>query len=336
MEGTEAFLTDGLDVSNEGELISAGDLLDIVLVEEVSTSVVGVLEESGVAVKLGDGVVIDGGLGVDTCIHIVNVLDKDGLVGLEIVELSLKSSNGSVVEVDGILFLSFVVSHGLDGVSTEVHERGDKVLDGGLVRVLGDLDETHDHWADVGGVARFVSGSEEFHGGVLDLNESSGFLVEEGFKKSNTLVNGFEETVVITLAGFVKSGFLCASGVEAFELVVDALLLGAVGVEDSLALSTSIGTGVLFVGSTVTSEFGVRNFTGTEFLLFVTVNSLLGLKLVVFALFILDLSGEVVKHSVDVFDWSSSLHHVGDLSEDSLLSEEGWVLELGGLGERKD
>jgi len=32
-------------------------------------------EESGVAVELGVGIVEDGVLGVDTCFHVVNVLD---------------------------------------------------------------------------------------------------------------------------------------------------------------------------------------------------------------------------------------------------------------------
>lgn len=119
---------------------------------------------------------------------------------------------------------------------------------------------------------------------------------------------------------------------ESFKLVVDAVLFGTVGLEDAFALGSSRSTCLAFAVSTVTCVLGVGDFVGAEFLFFVAVNDLLFLKGIMFTLFVRDFSREVVEHTVDLIDWSTSLHHVGDLSEDSLLAEEGGVLELSSLG----
>jgi len=158
--------------------------------------------------------------------------------------------------------------------------------------VLGDLDESHDHWADVGGVAGLVTGGEELHGGVFDLDELSwAAFSNETFEELNALINGFEETIVVTTADFMKGSFLGTSGVEAFELVVDTGLLVTVGAEDSLALGTCGGACLAFVVGTVTSELGIGDFGSAEALLFVTVNDLLGLEGVMFTLLVRDLLG---------------------------------------------
>lgn len=221
----------------------------------------------------------------------------------------------------------------MDGVGAEVHERVDERLDGGLVSVLGDLDESHDNWANVGAVARLVASGKELHGGVFDLDKSGGtFFGDETFEELDTFIDGLEKAVMITTANFMKFGFLGAGGMEVGELVLDTFLFGTVGLEDAFALGLGSGTGGTLVVGAVTGKGGVGNFVSTESLFLIAVDDLLFLEGVMFALFVVDFSSKVVEHSVDVIDGAASLHHVGDLGEDSLLTEEGWVLELSGLG----
>jgi len=65
---------------------------------------------------------------------------------------------------------------------------------------------------------------------------------------------------MITTADFMKCGFLCTSGMEAVELVVDAGLLVTVSIEDALALSSGGSAALTFVVSTVTGVFGIGDF----------------------------------------------------------------------------
>lgn len=116
----------------------------------------------------------------------------------------------------------------------------------------------------------------------------------------DTLVNGCEKVVVITTANFVKSGFLLAGGMKSFELVVDAILLSTVGIEDSLALSTGGSAFFTLVVGTVDGVFSIGDFVSAEGLLFVTVSDLLYLELIMFTLLVFDLCCHVVKHGIDV------------------------------------
>lgn len=179
--------------------------------------------------------------------------------------------------------------------------------------MLADLDESHDCWCNSGRVAGSVSSLEEVHGRVFDLDEGWLFITEKAFEEFDTLINGFVEASVITTADFMKCGFLFTSGMEVGKLGFDASLLVTVESKNALARSLSCFTCSKFAVGTVTGEFCVCDFSGTEFFLFITINLLLGSESVVFSLFGFDLISQIAKHGIDVFNWSTSLHHALNL-----------------------
>jgi hypothetical protein len=320
---SESVLTDGIDVSDEANFFITGSGLCFVFAEPVVTHVVRVSEEFGVALKLGLGFVIGGGLGVITRLHFGDVCLKSLLFSLETLEFGFQVGDESVVVLDGLAFDLVVIVLAGDGVLTELDEEVDEALNGSLVGVLGNLNHAEDNWGDAGGFAGLVAGLEEALGLAADLGEGFGasWLAAEFFHEVDTLINGINKLGVVTGAVVVDFVLHSAGGVRVVEHGVGAFLFGAVLGKEILGAVERCSTSFLLVGGTLAGEFGIGDLSLTEADLVIAISSLLNGKCVMLSLFGADFVRKVIKHIEDVGDGSLGFHLLTDLHEKGLVAE---------------